>query len=115
LCPPHGIRLISSSEFPVWGETFATAVIHIVVVVDGAALGVVNPEVVVGVVGCVLGWSMQESGRAARVTTWAWSMTGWGDVGQGLELEGSAGGVGFSCREGEGGGGNGKRDHNKGA
>ncbi len=40
---------------------------------------------------------------------------GVGDVGQGLELEGSAGGVGFSGREGEGGGGNGKRDHNKGA
>jgi len=29
---------------------------------------------------------------------------GVGDVGQGLELEGSAGGVGFSGREGEGGG-----------
>ena len=87
----------------------------LVVVVDGAALGVVDPEVVVGVVGCVLGMVDAGERKGGEGDELGLVDDRWEDVGQGLEIRGSAGGVRLRASEGDGGGGNGERERKKGA
>jgi hypothetical protein len=80
-----------------------------VVVVDGAALGVMDPEVVVGVVGGVLGVVDAGEGKGGEGDELGCVDDGRRDVGQGLEIGGGAGGFGFGQESG------GERERKKGA